>query len=85
MAGSGSGSAEKPTFLVCNRGDLLLVDRKQHSTAGVNLIRATNQRTNLSGVVSRDSLLFLPTLSRPSEDLLVTAYASLTNPTEEEV
>lgn len=76
------GAAENPTFLVCQRGDLLLVAGKHHWSAGRNLIRATNQRTNSNGVVYRRSLLFLPTLSRPSEDALVQLAALLTNPTE---
>lgn len=85
MAGSGSGSAESSSVLVCNRGDLLLVDKKHHSTPAPGLIRATNERTNRSGVFYRKSLRYLPTLSRPSEDLLVTGYPSPTNPTTEEV
>lgn len=79
-----TGSAENPTFLVCKRGDLLLVAGKHHSSAEGNLIRATNLRTNSSGVVYRHWLLFLPTLSRPSEDVLVQLATSQTNLTKEE-
>uniref|UniRef100_A0A665UHB9 Myosin VIIBb n=1 Tax=Echeneis naucrates TaxID=173247 RepID=A0A665UHB9_ECHNA len=35
-----------------------------------NLIKATNQRTSSSGVVSTDTVKFLPTLTRPPEDML---------------
>uniref|UniRef100_H3CR28 Myosin VIIBb n=1 Tax=Tetraodon nigroviridis TaxID=99883 RepID=H3CR28_TETNG len=63
--------SENPTFLRCKRGDLLLVAGTHHWSAGGQLIRATNQRTDSSGVVFRHRLLFLPTLSRPSEDQLV--------------
>lgn len=66
-----TGSAEDPSFLVCKRGDLLLVEREDCPSADVNWVRATNQRTNSSGAIYRDFLLFLPTLSRPSEDVLV--------------
>ncbi|TWW72912.1 Unconventional myosin-VIIb [Takifugu flavidus] len=61
---------EDPTFLVCERGDLLLVEREDQPSADATWIRATNQRTCSSGTVYRDLLLFLPTLSRPSEDVL---------------
>lgn len=71
-----AGSAENPTFLVCKRGDLLLVKGEHHLSAGLDLIRATNLRTSSSGDVYRRSLLFLPTLSRPSEDVLVGLAAS---------
>lgn len=66
-----TGSSEDPTFLVCKRGDLLLVEREDGPSADATWIRATNQRTHSSGAVYRDQLLFLPTLSRPPEDVLV--------------
>lgn len=65
-------------FLVCERGDLLLVEREDHPSADAAWIRATNQRTRRSGAVYRDLLLFLPTLSRPSEDVLVQFVLSQT-------
>ncbi|CAF97644.1 unnamed protein product, partial [Tetraodon nigroviridis] len=70
LAQQDSGENENPTFLRCKRGDLLLVAGTHHWSAGGQLIRATNQRTDSSGVVFRHRLLFLPTLSRPSEDQL---------------
>lgn len=73
-----AGPAENPSFLRCVAGDLLLVAGKHHWSAGGQLIRATNQRTDSSGVVYRHSLLFLPTLSRPSEDELVPLATSQT-------
>lgn len=36
-----------------------------------NLIRATNQQTYISGVAFKNTVQFLPTLSRPSEEMLV--------------
>lgn len=58
-------------FLVCKRGDLLLVEKDEESSPDVNWIRATNQRTSCSGDVYKDSVQFLPTLSRPAEETLV--------------
>lgn len=47
------------------------MEREDHPSADATRIRATNQRTHSSGSVYRDLLLFLPTLSRPSQDVLV--------------
>ncbi|XP_034557968.1 unconventional myosin-VIIa-like [Notolabrus celidotus] len=62
--------ASDPGFLVCKRGDLLLVEKDEDYPPRNKLIRATNQRTNNSGIVHIDSLQFLPTLSSPSEEML---------------
>ncbi|XP_069020490.1 unconventional myosin-VIIa-like [Embiotoca jacksoni] len=61
---------DNPTFLVCKRGDLLLVDKDARFSPDERQIRATNQRTSSTGVVYKDSLQFLPTLSRPNDDFL---------------
>lgn len=64
---------EDSTFLVFKRGDLLLVERDEHSTND-SWVRATNQRTSNSGTVDKDTVKFLPTLSRPTEDILVVTF-----------
>lgn len=61
-------------FLVCKRGDLLLVEKDEESSPDVNWMSATNQRTSSSGYVYKDSVQFLPTVSRPSEETLVELY-----------
>lgn len=58
-------------FLVCKRGDLLLVEKDEKYSLDENLIKATNQRTGTIGVTYKDTVQFLPTLSRPSEEMLV--------------
>nr|XP_020504807.1 unconventional myosin-VIIa-like isoform X1 [Labrus bergylta] len=59
-----------PKFLVCKRGDLLLVEKDEDYPPKDNLIRATNQRTSNSGAVYTDAVQFLPTLSKPSDEML---------------
>ncbi|XP_074544475.1 unconventional myosin-VIIa-like [Halichoeres trimaculatus] len=61
---------DNPDFLVCKRGDLLLVEKEKDYPPKDKQIKATNQRTNNSGVVHLDTLQFLPTLSSPSEETL---------------
>lgn len=65
-------STEDPRFLGYKRGDLLWVEKdEEESSPDEKWIRATNQRTGNSGAVHRDTVQFLPTLSRPSEEMLV--------------
>lgn len=63
--------------LVCKRGDVVLVKRKDRWAPDMKWIRATNQRTNSRGAIHRGLLLFLPTLSRPSGDTLPVQFLSL--------
>lgn len=62
---------EDPMFLICKRGDLLLVDRDGQQAPDEKWIRATNQRTNSSGAVYKNNVQFLPTLTKPTEEDLV--------------
>ncbi|XP_068165927.1 unconventional myosin-VIIb-like [Antennarius striatus] len=69
LAQQDTSSPDDPTFLVCKRGDLLLLEKVGHDPPS-EWLHATNQRTGNSGVVHKDLVQFLPTLSRPSEDML---------------
>ncbi|KAG7227321.1 hypothetical protein INR49_000325 [Caranx melampygus] len=65
-----TGKQDDPSFLVCKRGDLLLVEKdKEHSPESI-WIRATNQRTDTTAMVGRDKIQFLPTLTKPTEEML---------------
>lgn len=64
-------STDDPMFLVFKRGDLLLVEKDEQSSPDKNWFRATNQRTSSSGAVYKDAVQFLPTLNRPTEEMLV--------------
>nr|XP_061795835.1 unconventional myosin-VIIa-like [Nerophis lumbriciformis] len=61
---------DDPKFLVCKQGDLLLIENEQEYSHNNNVVKATNQKTDLSGAIYKDVLQFLPTLSRPAEDML---------------
>ncbi|XP_054889758.1 unconventional myosin-VIIa-like isoform X2 [Poeciliopsis prolifica] len=60
---------DDPIYLICKRGDLLLVEKDSYPPDS-DLIRAVNQRTKSSGVVYKDKMEFLPTLTEPAEDML---------------
>ncbi|XP_054452712.1 unconventional myosin-VIIa-like [Anoplopoma fimbria] len=59
---------DNPLFMVCKRGDLLLVEKDEKSDK--NWMRATNQRTSDSGAVYKASVQFLPTLEKPTDAML---------------
>lgn len=66
-----STSSGDTEFLDCKQGDLLLVEKHYSWSASSYTFRATNQRTRSRGLVLKEVLQFLPTLSRPSEQTLV--------------
>ncbi|XP_051274407.1 unconventional myosin-VIIa-like isoform X3 [Dicentrarchus labrax] len=70
LAQQDSSKTDDPLILVCKRGDLLLLEEDEECSPDKNWIRAANQRTNSSGVVYKDAVQFLPTLTKPSEDIL---------------
>ncbi|XP_076018235.1 unconventional myosin-VIIb-like [Genypterus blacodes] len=67
MARQDINKPDDPMFLVCKRGDLLVVVKDEEYTPDQNFIKATNERTCILGSVYSDSVEFLPTLSRPSD------------------
>ncbi|XP_011484715.1 unconventional myosin-VIIa [Oryzias latipes] len=59
-----------PMYLVCKRGDLLLVKKGESNSARQGWIQAVNKRSNTSGSVKEDNIQFLPTLTEPTEEML---------------
>ncbi|XP_018532939.1 unconventional myosin-VIIa isoform X2 [Lates calcarifer] len=70
LAQQDTNKPDDPMFLVCKRGDLLLVEKDEEYSPEETWIKATNQRTSSSGAVYKDTVQFLPTLTRPTEDML---------------
>nr|XP_020479722.1 unconventional myosin-VIIb-like [Monopterus albus] len=62
--------ANDPRFLICKQGDLLLVEKDGPYSPEENLITATNQRTSSTGSIYKDTVQYLPTLTRPTEEVL---------------
>lgn len=65
-----SPSADDPAFLLCKRGDLLLVKDKGGFPDN-NVMKVTNQRTGAECAVHKDTVQFLPTLEKPTDVMLV--------------
>ncbi|KAM8850065.1 unconventional myosin-VIIa-like [Spinachia spinachia] len=70
MAQQDAGKPDDPAILVCKRGDLLLVGKREGSFADKNLLKVTNQRTGVECAVHKDALQFLPTLEKPTDVML---------------
>lgn len=64
-------SIDDPFFLACKRGDLLLVDKNDKYSHQENIVTATIHPTTSTGVVHKDILQFLPTLTMPTDEVLV--------------
>lgn len=62
--------SDDPMFLACRRGDLLQVEKNEEWSPDENQITATNHRTSSSGGVYKDTVQFLATLSRPTDEML---------------
>uniref|UniRef100_A0A3Q1GIG5 Unconventional myosin-VIIb-like n=1 Tax=Acanthochromis polyacanthus TaxID=80966 RepID=A0A3Q1GIG5_9TELE len=60
---------DDPMFLVCKRGDLLLVE-KDESSHERDWIRARNERTGDSGAIYKRMIQYLPTLTKPTDEML---------------
>uniref|UniRef100_A0A3Q3J003 Myosin VIIBb n=1 Tax=Monopterus albus TaxID=43700 RepID=A0A3Q3J003_MONAL len=69
--------ANDPRFLICKQGDLLLVEKDGPYSPEENLITATNQRTSSTGSIYKDTVQYLPTLTRPTEEVLVELLSRL--------
>eukprot|EP00064_Thunnus_orientalis_P004684 superscaffoldBa00000434_g4696 len=61
---------DDPMFVVCKRGDLLLVEKDEECSPDESWLKVTNQRTSSSGAVYKDTVQFLPTLTRPNDETL---------------
>ncbi|XP_063771935.1 unconventional myosin-VIIb [Pseudophryne corroboree] len=69
------GSMEKtltdePELLNVRSGDLLLLDRSPELQSGPNWIYAQNERTGKSGAVSLDAIHIVPSLNKPTTEIL---------------
>ncbi|KAM4695270.1 unconventional myosin-VIIb [Discoglossus pictus] len=61
---------DEPELLIFQRGDLLLLKKKQDLQSGPNWTHAKNERTGKSGVLPMHAIHIIPTLSKPSPDML---------------
>uniref|UniRef100_A0A3B3D6D1 Myosin VIIBb n=1 Tax=Oryzias melastigma TaxID=30732 RepID=A0A3B3D6D1_ORYME len=60
-----------PMCLACKRGDLLMVRKDDNKSSKQGWVQAVNKRSKTSGSVKEENILFLPTLTEPTEEMLV--------------
>ncbi|XP_029309255.1 LOW QUALITY PROTEIN: unconventional myosin-VIIb-like [Cottoperca gobio] len=70
LARQDANKPEDPSFLVCKQWDLLMAEKDEERSPDKNWFKATNQRTSVRGAVYKDTVQFLPTLEKPSDDML---------------
>ncbi|KAF6720455.1 Unconventional myosin-VIIa [Oryzias melastigma] len=59
-----------PMCLACKRGDLLMVRKDDNKSSKQGWVQAVNKRSKTSGSVKEENILFLPTLTEPTEEML---------------
>lgn len=74
-------SLDELEFLSLRCGDLLLLNRNPEFQSGHNWTYAKNERTGNSGAVSLDVIHIVPSLSKPTPEIIVSlcAHASVCN------
>ncbi|KAK3531122.1 hypothetical protein QTP70_012102 [Hemibagrus guttatus] len=72
-----SSRQDDATFLSCKKGDLINIIKDGEYAPEGGWINGRNDRTGQTGAVSTDTITILPTLSRPSNDIL-----ALLNPSQ---
>lgn len=65
-------TVEDSTLLPFKKGDLLILTKKQGLLASENWTLAQNDRTEKTGLVPTSCLYAIPTVTKPSAQLLVT-------------
>uniref|UniRef100_H0XC39 Unconventional myosin-VIIb n=1 Tax=Otolemur garnettii TaxID=30611 RepID=H0XC39_OTOGA len=63
-------ATDDPTFLPFKKGDLLVLKQKQGLLASENWVLGHNDRTDKTGMVPMDCLYTIPTVTKPSAQLL---------------
>lgn len=71
------GSTDDATLLPFKKGDLLILTKKQGPSASENWIPGQNDRTGKTGLVPVACLYIIPSLTKPSVQLLVCHTQSL--------
>lgn len=65
------GPAEDATLLSFKKGDLLILTKKQELLASESWTLGQNDRTGKTGLMPTNCLYIIPTLTKPSAQLLV--------------
>ena len=67
----GLSRADDPTFLNFKKGELIVIIQDEEFPLARGWMKGRNERTSKSGAVPADSVLILPTLTKPSNEVMV--------------
>uniref|UniRef100_A0A4W4H1U9 Myosin VIIBb n=1 Tax=Electrophorus electricus TaxID=8005 RepID=A0A4W4H1U9_ELEEL len=59
------------TLLSCRKGDLIYIIKDGEYSPKEGWMKGQNEKTGQSGAISTDAIMILPTLSRPSDEILM--------------
>uniref|UniRef100_A0AAZ3QDY7 Uncharacterized protein n=1 Tax=Oncorhynchus tshawytscha TaxID=74940 RepID=A0AAZ3QDY7_ONCTS len=62
---------DDPTFLSFKKGELIVLIKDDELTVGRGWIKGKNERTGKTGAVPTDAILVLPTLTKPTNEVMV--------------
>uniref|UniRef100_A0A8C7GIQ5 Unconventional myosin-VIIa-like n=1 Tax=Oncorhynchus kisutch TaxID=8019 RepID=A0A8C7GIQ5_ONCKI len=62
---------DDPTFLSFKKGELIVLIKDDELTVGRGWIKGKNERTGKTGAVPTDAVLVLPTLTKPTNEVMV--------------
>uniref|UniRef100_A0A8K9XD71 Myosin VIIBa n=1 Tax=Oncorhynchus mykiss TaxID=8022 RepID=A0A8K9XD71_ONCMY len=62
---------DDPTFLSFKKGELIVLIKDDELTVGRGWIKGKNERTGKTGAVPIDAILVLPTLTKPTNEVMV--------------
>uniref|UniRef100_A0A3B3QZ91 Si:ch73-194h10.2 n=1 Tax=Paramormyrops kingsleyae TaxID=1676925 RepID=A0A3B3QZ91_9TELE len=69
-----STKQDDSTFLNYKKGDLILIIKDEEYSSNHGWIKGKNERTGQTGAVSTDAVLVLPTLKKPTNEVLVRVH-----------
>lgn len=64
-------SADDSTFLSFKKGELIIIIKDDEFSHQRGWIKGENERTRQTGAVPTDAILILPTLSKPTNEVMV--------------
>ncbi|CAB1323734.1 unnamed protein product, partial [Coregonus sp. 'balchen'] len=65
-----STKVDDPTFLSFKKGELIVLIKDDELTVGRGWIKGKNERTSMTGAVPTDAILVLPTLTKPTNEVM---------------
>uniref|UniRef100_A0A4W4EFL6 Uncharacterized protein n=1 Tax=Electrophorus electricus TaxID=8005 RepID=A0A4W4EFL6_ELEEL len=73
------GQPDDPTFLSFKKGELILLIKDNDFSPNHGWVKGQNERTGQKGAIPMDGILILPTLTKPTNEVLVRSITMVNN------